>query len=230
MLRREARLKKTSMERESERYVRIDIDFSDGDYSACTMKKVGAFGDYLAKAKYTGNAGTATLRLGHRHSSPIHMSEFKKTYAEYDTLYLTTTDTSGHLILYIGRAFSGEIDPSSGQEVKVLHTNGTEIDVAQDKRFTSHTFKHKKLTTQGTPGTAERLMASTTKVKWALIHFKTLAVLGDANVEVVGNADEGMVIGADSYLTLEYVDLYDVWIIDQAGVAVEYSINYVEEA
>ena len=226
MLRREARLKKTPMERESERYVRIDIDFSDGDYSACTMKKIGAFGDYLAKAKYTGNAGTATLRLGHRHSSPIHMSEFKKTYAEYDTLYLTTTDTSGHLVLYIGRAFSGEVDPSSGQEVKILHTNGTEIDVAQDKRFTAHTTAHLKIQV-GADFAADKISSTSLKVRWCIIHNDIIGYFGESDV----TSSNGLPLSADSYTTFEFVDLSEVYIIgDGSSTRPTLNVIYVEEA
>ena len=226
---RELRLRKTPEERESERYVRVDIDFSDGEYSACTMKKIGVFGDYLAKAKYTGNVGDATIRLGHRHSPPIHVSEFKKTYAEYDCLYLTTSDTSGHVIVYIGRAFSGEIDPSGGQEVKVLSTAGTEVDVVQDKRFQAHDLKFKEQTEQTAPGTRERLMAVSTPVKWAIIHFETIARIGDVTITVDVGAHPGQHYGADSYLAVEYCDLYDMYIMDAAGTAVKYTVTYVEE-
>jgi len=233
MLRAEARLKKTPDERESERYIRMDIDFSDGDYSGCVMKKIGAFGDFLSKATYSGNVGDATLRLGHRHSAAIHMSEFKKTYAEYDTLYLTTSDTSGHLVLYVGRAFSGEIEPSGGTETKLLNVGGAEIDPVQDKRFKKHTMGMIGLTEQTTTDVAQKLTTTSTKVKWAVIEINLkISEWGDSTLDPHHVTPvHGQKLAEGSYITVEYADLSEIYICNfTASEKTKYSVVYVKEA
>jgi hypothetical protein len=236
MLKAEANLRKASSERESERYTRIDIDFSDAEYSGCTMKKLGVFGDYLAKAVYTGNNGTAKIRLGHRHAPAIHVTEFKKTYAVYDTIYLTTTDTSGHLILYIGRAFSGEIDPSGQDSSKILNTAGAEIDVVQDKRYKSHTLDHQDRKVQVTINVADPVSGViatpvSLKVKWAIITVDTAdALFGGIDVTNLAGSHAGVLVGTGASLSVEYIDLKDLWFVNEDGAVKPYiTVLYVGE-
>jgi hypothetical protein len=228
ILKAERNINKASSERESERYTRIDIDFSDTDYSACSMKKLGVFGDYLAKAVYTGNKGTATIRLGHRHAPAIPLSEFRKTYALYDTIYLTTTDTSGHLILYVGRAFSSEIDPVSGDAVKILNTTGAEINAVQDKRFKSHTLDHQDRKVEVTINVADPVSGViaapvSLKVKWAIISVDTAdALFGGIDVTNLAGSHPGVRVGSGGSLTVEYIDLKDLWFVNEDGAVKPY--------
>ena len=206
------------------RYARIEIDLG----AASSDGLLELSGDYIGVVSITGD-GTCKVRLDHRHAQQINLREVVEISSPFGKIYFESDGAGGTLTLYIGGALTARLKPIQSK-VSLRSVAGTDIDPVQDKRFKSGTWKHKKLTTQTAAGTAERLMVASTPVRWAIIHFVTVAMVGDADVEIIGDADEGQKYAADSYLTVEFCDLYDIYIIDQAGVAVEYSINYIEEA
>lgn len=213
-----------SVEGATGRYSRIEIPLD----VAQTNELIEIYGDYIGVTSITGN-GTCKIRLDHRHAPQINLREVQEISSPFGKIYFETDGVGGMLTLYVGGALTARLKPIQSK-VSIRTIAGTDVDLVPDKRYISHTFKHKKLTTQTAAGTAERLMAVSTPVKWAIINFVTVAMVGDADVEIIGDADEGQRYPVGAYMAVEYCDLYDIWIIDQAGVAVEYSIVYVEEA
>ena len=216
-----------------ERYTRIVIELD----VARVNEELAITGDMIAVASCTGDGSTTFFKLNHRHARPIHPTEVLEVGAPngFNRIYMSNAAESGKsVVLYVSGAMF--LKTAAGK-VGIKNTSGTDIDPATiqsieslEERFESHTYKHKEETTQGAAGTAERLMAASTPVRWAIIHFQTVAVVGDADTTVNAGAHPGQRYGADSYLAIEFCDLYDIWIMDQAGVAVKYTINYVEEA
>lgn len=208
-----------------EQYGRLVIDLG----TARTDEELHVSGDSIAVASFDGEATTTYFKLNHKHSRNLYPAEVEKIYAKFGGIYMSNAAEPGKsLILYIGRAIW--IYPSAAKKIRVLDPDGTNIAVARDERFKSHTFKHKEQTTQTAAGTAEALMATSTKVRWAIVHFETLARVGDASITIDVGAHPGQQYAANSYMTLEVCDLSELYIIDAAGVAVIYTINYIEEA
>ena len=206
------------------RYARIEIPLG----VAKTDELIDIYGDYIGVVSITGD-GTCKIRLDHRHAPQIDLREVQEISSPFGKIYFETDGADGTLTLYVGGALTARLKPIQSK-VSLRNVAGSDIDPVQDKRHTSHTWKHKKLTEQTAAATAERLMAVSTPVRWAIIHFVKEAMVGDVNVEVIGDADEGQRYAADSYLVVEFCDLYDIWIIAQVAVKVQYSINYIEEA
>lgn len=208
-----------------EQYARVSIDLSE----ARTDEAIHLSGDSIAVASFDGAATTTYFKLNHKHSRELYPAEVEKLYAKFGGIYMTNVAEAGKtLVLYIGRAIF--IYPSAAKKVRILDPDGTNIAVARDSRFKSHTFKHKEQTTQNAAGTAEALMVASTKVRWAIIHFETLARVGDASITIDAGAHPGQQYPANTYMTVEVCDLNEIYIMDAAGVAVIYTINYVEEA
>lgn len=224
LLRLEALSKKIG-EPTKEQYGRIVIDLGE----ARNDKAMHISGDSLVVAAFDGNATDTHFKLNHKHSRPLYPAEVEKIFAKFGGIYMTNPAQPGKsLVLYIGRAIF--IYPSSAKKIRVLDPDGTNISPLRDERFRSHTFKHKEQTTQGAAGTRETLMAASTPVRWAIVHFETLARVGDVNITIDAGAHPGQQYAANSYMVLEVCDLNKIYIIDAAGVAVIYTINYVEEA
>ena len=259
----EIRVGKATVEGVKDRYTRVEIDFAKSDFCAWEAGGKDDFmlpvqGDYIAKASYSGNQGNASMKLNHRHNKELKFSETRKLYSSFNKLYISNRfgksgvgDTTGKLVLLIGGALSGEIEPAGGGESGLLNIAGANINPATKEsveaveadveavktgvdvlktRFVSHSWKFKEQTTQTAAGTAERLFAASKKVKWAIINFETVARIGDSTVTVDAGAHPGQQITAGASMSVEYCDLYDMYIMDAAGVAVIYTITYVEEA
>lgn len=206
------------------RYARIEIPLG----AAKTDELIDIYGDYIGVVSITGD-GTCKVRLDHRHAAQINLREVQEISSPFGKIYFETDGAGGLLTLYVGGALTARLKPIQSK-VSLRSVTGADINPVQDKRYKSGVFKHKKLTEQGAAATAERLMAASTPVRWAIIHFVTVAMVGDADVEVIGDPDEGQRYAANSYLVVEFCDLYDIWIIAQVAVKVQYSINYLEEA
>ena len=126
------RVQKAKEERPQERYARIDIALDDVDYVGTDIE-IHITGDYVGRIKYDGSATGCYFKLNNRHSGRIYAGEFRRTYAEFNRIYLTNPSSQAgkHLILVIGGAFSGEIEPSSGGKTGIQDSGGTDIDPAQ---------------------------------------------------------------------------------------------------
>ena len=230
----ESRVKQAEKESPQERYARIAIDLGAPENIGKDIM-IPLDGDFLDKVKYTGGVKSCYFKFDNKRSSVIYAEEFKKRYTPFvpfDRIYLTnpTAQTGKEFVLFVGGAFAGEIEPSTGQKIGIIDVDGIDMTPVKDERFKAHTFKHLKPTTMGAANVAQALLANT-KVRWALVHFLTkVAVIGDSTVTRGSGANDGQKYAEGAYLTLEHVDLGDVYIINHTvDEACIYTINYALE-
>jgi len=234
MLELEQKVSQAKKESPQERYARIEIDLGATEYIGKDIK-ILINGDYLAKIKYTGSAAGCYFKFGNKRSSIIYASEFRKRHTpfiEFDGIYLTNTVAQAGKVftLFVGGAFAGEIEPSTGMKTGIIDVDGVDITPAQEKHKIAGTFKH-LLPTTCVANTAKSLLAAT-KVQWAIIHFLSKGpFIGDSTVTRGGGAADGQKYAEAQYLVLEHVNLGDVYIINYTvDEACIYTINYREEA
>lgn len=186
-------------------------------------------GDYIGVASITGD-GTCKVRLDHRHAQELNLRQVSEIASPFGKMYFTTDGAGGEVVLLIGGALTARIKPIQSK-VSLRSTAGTDVDPVQDKRFMAHTFKSLKPTTQTTTNVRQPLIASSTKARWALIHFLSkVALIGTSTVTRGGGADDGQKYPDDAYLTLEHIDLSEINIINYAlGEQCIYTINYILE-
>ena len=235
MLGLERRIAQAKKESPDERYARVELDLGAAENVGKNIK-IPISGDYLAKIKYNGTATGCYFKFGNKRSSIIYAAEFRKRHTpfiEFDCIYLTnpTAQPGKEFTLFVGGAFAGDIEPSTGIKTALIDSDGVDIDPVVDKRFIAHTFGSLKPTTMTAANTAQKLLAGT-KVKWAIVHFLTkVALIGTSTVTRGDGADDGQKYAEDTYLTLENVDLGDIYIINfTLGESCIYTINYIEEA
>lgn len=132
------RIGKAKDEREQERYARIVIPLDRAEYVGTDIE-IHVKGDYIGRIKYDGSATGCYFKLNNRHSGRIYAGEFRRTYSEYNRIYLTnpSSQSGKQLILTVGGAFSSEIEPSSGGKTGLQDTSGTDIDPAIKGEYTS---------------------------------------------------------------------------------------------
>ena len=234
MLGLESRIEKAKKESPQERYARVVIDLGAVEFIGKDIK-IPITGDYLAKIKYNGSATGCYFKFGNKRSSIIYAAEFRKRHTpfiDFNAIYLTneTAQTGKEFIVFVGGAFAGEIEPSTGIKTGLTDVDGVDITPVQDKRFKAHTFRSLKPTTQSVANTAQALLAGT-KVRWAIVHFLAKhALIGTSTVTRGGGGDDGQKYTEDSYLTLEHIDLGDIYIINfTVSEQCIYTINYILE-
>lgn len=122
---------KAKIEREQERYARIVIPLDKAEYVGTDIE-VHIKGDYIGRIKYDGSATGCYFKLNNKHSGRIYAGEFRRTYSEYDRIYLSNPSSQNgkQLVLTVGGAFSSEIEPSSGGKTGLQDTSGTDVDPA----------------------------------------------------------------------------------------------------
>jgi hypothetical protein len=207
------------------RYSRIEIPLG----VAKSDELVDIYGDYLGVVSITGD-GTCLVRLDHRHAPQINLREVQEVSSPFGKIYLETNGAGGMLTLYVGGALTARLKPIQSK-VSLRSVKGTDMNSADDKRFLAHTFGSLKPTTMTAANTAQPLIATSTKVKWAIIHtLSKVALIGSSTVTRGDGADDGQKYGEDIYLAVEYVDLNDIYIINYSlGEQCIYSINYAVE-
>lgn len=232
----ERRIEQAKKESPDERYARVEIDLGAPENVGKNIM-IQISGDYLAKIKYNGTATGAHFKFGTKRSSIIYCSEFRKRHTpfiEFPCIFLTneTAQPGKVFILFVGGAFAGEIEPSTGIKTALIDSDGVDIDPVEDKRFKAHTFGSLKPTTLAVANTAQPLMSSSTKVRWAIIHtLSKIALIGSSTVTRGGGVDDGQKYGEDVYIAVEHVDLDDIYIINYTGgEQCIWSINYILEA
>ncbi len=89
-------------------YARVVIKLDDPNMIGTDIE-IYIAGNYIAKISCTGSKNY--FKFDRRHNAPIYVDEFKEAYKEFDTIYLTNTESqSGKtLVLQIGR--NAEIVP-----------------------------------------------------------------------------------------------------------------------
>ena len=231
----EQRIKQAEKESPQERYARVEIDLGAAENIGKNIK-IPISGDYLAKIKYNGTTTGCYFKFGNKRSSIIYASEFRKRHTpfiEFSCIYLTneTAQTGKVLTFFVGGAFAGEIEPSTGIKTGLIDSNGVDVDPVDEKRYKAHTFGNLKPTTMTAANTAQPLIVASTKVKWAIIHtLSKVALIGDSGVTRGGGANDGQKYGEDVYISVEYVDLSEMYIINFVlGEQCIYTVNYVKE-
>ena len=231
----ESRVKQAAKESPHERYGRIDLDLGAAE-NVGTDILLNLDGDFFDKVSYNGSAEGCTFKFDNKRSSLIRAAEFKKRYTPFvpfKRIYLTNkvAQPEKHFVVFVGGAFAGEIEPSTGQKVALTDLEGVDMTAVKDERFKAHTFNSLKPTTMGVANTAQPLLGST-KVRWAIVHFLSkIALIGTSTVTRGGGADDGQKYAESAYLTLEHIDLGDIYIINYTvDESCIYSINYIEEA
>lgn len=213
------------------RYARIEIPLG----VAKTNELIDIYGDYIGVVSITGD-GACKIRLDHRHAPQIDLREIQEISSPFGKIYFETDGAGGTLTLYVGGALTARLKPIQSK-VSLRNVAGAditpsltgEIKTEMDKRFTSHTGGHVKKTL-GAADTAERLVAASVKVKWAIISpDKDIRWGFSSTVERAGAI--GQKVGADSYISVEYCDLYDIYFVNNVAVETPVlQIEYVEEA
>jgi len=207
------------------RYTRIVISLA----TAQSDELLDLNGDYIGVASIRGE-GTCKIRLDHRHAEQINLKEVEEIASPFGKIYFESDGAGGELVIYIGGALTARLKPVQSK-VSLRHTDGSDMNACRDRRFRAHTFGSLKPTTQGVANTAQPLLAAT-KVRWAIVHFLSkVTLIGTSTVTRGGGADDGQKYAENSYLTIEHVDLGDVYIINHVlGEQCIYSINYITEA
>ena len=205
------------------RYTRITLDLS----AAQTSQELAIEGDYIGVVSIT-DTGTCKIRLDHRHSQEIDLREVSEISSPFGKLYFTTDGAGGEAIIYVGGALTARLKPIQGK-VSIRNIGGSDVDLVTDSRFIAHTGGH-SINTLGTPDTAERMMAASTKIKWAIIHTDK-AIRWGFTSSVHRTGPIGVLLAAAGTLVLEYCDLYDVYFNNNVGAeGPKIQIEYVEEA
>ena len=205
------------------RYARIELPLG----TAQSNQELHLNGDYIGIVSITGT-GTCRIRLDHRHSQEINLREVQEIDAVFGKMYFTTDGAGGTCTIYIGGALSARLRPIQ-QKVSIRDIAGSDVDLAEDKRFIAHTGGHEK-TTLDTADTREPMVAAALKVKWAMIYTDKAFRYTMDNTCARATAI-GAVVAAGGTLTLEYVDLRTVNFVNNvAGETPALNIEYVEEA
>lgn len=232
----ESRVTQAKKESPQERYARIVIDLGAAENVGKDIH-IPITGDYLAKIKYTGSATGTYFKFGNKRSSIIYAAEFRKRHTpfiEFDGIWLTnpSAQTGKELILFVGGAFAGEIEPSTGIKTGITDVDGVDITPAQDKRQISHTVHQIDRRELNTIDVGEAIATSATKVKWAIIYVDTAdAMIGDSTVTQKVGGHPGLLVGKNAYASIEYLDLNTLYIVNEDGAVKPYfSAIYIEEA
>ena len=181
---------KAEEEREQERYARIVIPLDKTEFVGTDIE-LHLKGDYIGRIKYDGSPTGCYFRLNNRHSGRIYAGEFRRTYIEYDRVYLTnpSSQTGKELILTVGEAFSSEIEPSSGSWTGIPY--------------------QKSMTTSDSQGVFE---ASTKKLRSVVIHNTH-----GSYAALVGLTTPIFTIGAGESLALDNVDMHLLYVKTKSG-------------
>ena len=202
------------------RYARIEIDL--GVASSDGLLELS--GDYIGVVSVTGD-GTCKVRLDHRHAQQINLREVVEVSSPFGKLYLESDGAGGTLTLYVGGALTARLKPIQSK-VSLRNTAGSDINPVQDKRFEAHEPEVLVIKV-GADFAADVISATTLKVKWAVIYNDLLCAYGVADVSIAN----GLPVSAESYTTLEYIDLNKLYVVgDGASTRPELKILYVEEA
>jgi hypothetical protein len=204
------------------RYARFEFPLG----SAVSNQEMHLVGDYIGVVSITGS-GTVKIRLDHRHSQEIDLREVSEINAVFGKLYFTTDGAGGTCTVYIGGALSAKLKPIQGK-VSIRNIAGSDVDLVPDSRFVAHAGGH--LANTIVADTAEKLSATSLKVKWAII-YTDLAIRYGFSSTVHRTGAIGNVLAAGATLTVEYCDLTDLYIVNNAATETpKVNCEYVEEA
>jgi hypothetical protein len=226
LLRAEAKAKKAG-EPVKEQYGRISIDLS----TARTDEELHISGNQITIAQCDGGATTTYFKLNSKHSRKVYPHEITKVLGNFGGVYLSNTAEPGKtLTIYLGRDIF--IFPARAQAMRVLKTDGTTINPVRDERYKAHTGGHLKVAV-AVADTAKQVIATSTKVKWAIISVEDYDCRWGFSSTVARAAEIGQGVAKNSFIAVEYCDLSDIWFVNKTAGAGElpvFQIEYVEEA
>jgi len=211
LLRQEARSKKEGEPRK-EQYGRVEIDLD----TAREDEALHISGNQITIAFCDGTATTTYFKLNHKHSRKIYPTEITKVEGNFGGVYMSNAAESGKkLILYIARDIF--IFPARAEANRILKEDGTTINPAEDKRFSSHTGGHLK-TTLATLDTPKRMSSTHLKVKWAVVGSKDYSFRWGFTSAIKESTAIGQYVGSGGSVAIEYCDLYEAYFVDGDGV------------
>ena len=212
------------------RYARIEIDLS----LASSDGLLELTGDYIGVTSITGE-GTCKIRLDHRHAQQIDLREVQEISSPFGKIYFECDGVGGLLTLYVGGALTARLKPIQSK-VSIRNMEGTDVNLVEDKRFTSHTIDHQDRKVQVTINVADPVSGViatpvSLKVKYAIIGVDTADVLfGGPDVTNLAGAHAGLLAQVGQSLAVEYCDLKDLWFVNEDGAVKPYiSVLYVGE-
>ena len=232
----EQKIKQAKKESPDERYARVTIPLDNPEYIGKDIW-IPIDGDYLAKIKYNGSAEGCYFKFGTKRSSKIYASEFRKRHTPFITfpgIWLTNpvSQAGKEFIVFVGGAFAGEIEPSTGIKTGLTSSDGVDINPAQDKRQTSHSGGHLRVAL-AVADTAKRLSAASLKVKWAIISVESFDCRWGFSSTVHRTGLIGIPVSKGATIVVEYCDLYEIYFNNKTAGAGELpvmNVEYVEEA
>ena len=236
MLGIEAKIKAAEKEAPDERYARIDFDLGAAENVGKNIEKV-IDGDFMQKIKYDGSATGCYFKFDGKRANKIYAAEFKlrhTPFIPFKKLYLTNpvAQDGKHFIIFVGGAFNGLIESSTGTKVGVTDVDGVDITPANDKRYIAHAGGHLR-TALATADTAKKLSAASLKVKWAIIHVESYDCRWGFSSTVHRTGLIGIPVTKGGYITVEYCDLTEIYFINKTAGAGELpviNVEYVKEA
>ena len=213
------------------RYARIVIPLD----TASTNGVLEITGDYIGVVSITGD-GTCLMRLDHRHAQNINLREIEEISSPFGKVYFTTDGAGGELVIYVGGALTARLKPIQSK-VSIRNVAGTDVDLVQDKRETSHTIAQLDRKVQVTIDVADPVSGViaapvSKKVKWAIIYVDTAdVVFGDSTVTILAGAHPGVIVPTGGNLVVEYCDLKDLYFVNEDGAVKPYvTVLYIGEA
>ena len=227
------RVEQAKKESPDERYARVEIDLGAVENVGKNVK-IQISGDYLAKIKYNGSATGCYFKFGNKRSSIIYASEFRKRHTpfiEFNCIYLTneTAQPGKVFTLFVGGAFAGEIEPSTGIKTGLTDSDGVDINPVVDKRYIAHSGSHLRAEL-AVADTAEKLIASSLNVKWAIISVEGFSCRWAFTSTVHRTGEIGIPVTTGSSIVVEYCDLSEIYFINNVAGAGQLPILNVEYA
>jgi hypothetical protein len=100
-------------------YAYIEINFEDANYQGNNIRFTLP-GKSCTKVEYTGDKQDATLKIGDKRADELPLSKIKslKSIGGFNELFLSSTDSHGHLILIVSAGVISEVKPTMENEVK----------------------------------------------------------------------------------------------------------------
>ena len=180
-----------------EQYARIVIELDDPRYVGHDIE-IKASGNYLTKIFYDGSPDVF-IRLNHRHSAKIFVTEFRRIQVPFGRIYLTNpvSQPGRKLILMVGYIYVGEIEPPL--EVKLTTPGDRVEDGAGDRDFVGKPYQQSIITAD----VAAPFEPVTVKLRSVVIdntHDSFSVMLGTHNIQVFE-------LKAGSVLGLENIDM-----------------------
>lgn len=219
---------RSALEREGQkgRYATITLSLTTAETDA--LKEIN--GDYIGIASITGD-GTCKVRLDHRHAQELDLRQVSEISSPFGKIYFTTDGAGGSVVLLIGGALTARIKPIQSK-MSLRSVVGVDIDPVQDKRFIAHAGAHLKITLS-TADTAERIIAASTKVRWAIIGVGDYDCRWGFSSTVARATAIGQKVAKNGYITVEHCNLNEIYFVNADAGAAELpvlNIEYITEA